>query len=112
MNGLDIDGALWYEYDLRRDKLIREKHWWPQAEALVGFINAWQITDETRYADAALNCWGFIKKYLLCPTGEWYWGIDENKTILQEDKAGLWKCPYHNSRACIEIINRINLLID
>jgi mannobiose 2-epimerase len=28
-----------------------------------------------------------------------------------QDKAGIWKCPYHNTRACIEIINRVNKLI-
>lgn len=108
MSGLDTDGALWYEYDLTGEKLIREKHWWPQAEALIGFLNAWQITDEMRYADAALHCWSFIKERLLSPAGEWYWGINEQNTIMQEDKVGIWKCPYHNSRACLEIIKRIN----
>jgi cellobiose epimerase len=107
MNGLDSDGGLWYEFDLREKKLIREKHWWPQAEALVGLINAWQITADARYVDAALNCWQFIKARLLNPTGEWYWGINEDG-IMNEDKVGLWKCPYHNSRACLEILNRIN----
>jgi mannobiose 2-epimerase len=107
MNGLDEDGALLYEYDLHKKKLIREKHWWPQAEALVGFIHTWQITGETRYADAALSCWEFIKKQLICPTGEWYWGVNSNGPIIDEDKIGLWKCPYHNSRACLELIKRI-----
>ena len=108
MNGLDTDGGLWYEYDLRAGKLIREKHWWPQAEAIVGFVNAWQLSGETRYADAAINCWEFIKTRLLNPTGEWYWGIDEELRIMNEDKVGLWKCPYHNSRACLEISKRLN----
>jgi cellobiose epimerase len=107
MNGLDTDGGLWYEFDLHEKKLIREKHWWPQAEALVGLINAWQITEDSRYVDAALNCWQFIKTRLLSPSGEWYWGINEDG-IMNEDKVGLWKCPYHNSRACLEILNRIN----
>ena len=107
MNGLDMDGALWYEYNLQDEKLIREKHWWPQAEALVGFINAWQITGESRYSDAAFNSWEFIKRLLISPMGEWYWGIDVDGSIMQKDKVGLWKCPYHNSRACLELIKRI-----
>ena len=107
MNGLDMDGALWYEYNLQDEKLIREKHWWPQAEALVGFINAWQITGESRYSDAAFNSWEFIKRRLISPMGEWYWGIDVDGSIMQKDKVGLWKCPYHNSRACLELIKRI-----
>ena len=110
MNGLDSDGGLWHEYHLREKILIREKHWWPQAEALVGFINAWQVTGEQRYADAALNSWRFIKTRLLNSTGEWYWGINENGSFMNEDKVGLWKCPYHNSRACLEIIKRLGIL--
>jgi mannobiose 2-epimerase len=29
---------------------------------------------------------------------------------MEEDKAGIWKCPYHNSRACLELIKRISQL--
>jgi hypothetical protein len=40
--------------------------------------------------------------------GEWFWGLNSDYTIMQhQDKAGFWKCPYHNGRACIEIIKRI-----
>ena len=107
MKGLDTSGGLWYEYDVNTKKLIREKHWWPQAEAIIGFFNAWQVSGEQRYLDAALNCWNYITTRLLNPSGEWYWGIDSNNEIMNEDKAGLWKCPYHNSRACIQVITRI-----
>jgi mannobiose 2-epimerase len=67
---------LWYEYDLNTKKLIREKHWWPQAEAMVGFFNGWQVTGDQRFLDATLNCWNFITTRMLNPSGEWYWGID------------------------------------
>jgi len=109
MKGLDADGGLWYEYDLNTKKLIREKHWWPQAEAMVGFFNGWQVTGDQRFLEATLNCWNFITTRMLNPSGEWYWGIDSNNKIMNEDKAGLWKCPYHNSRACLEIIKRTDL---
>ena len=111
MKGLDADGALWYEYDLPGKKLITEKHWWPQSEALVGFFNAWQVSGEQRFIDAALNCWSFIQSHLLNPYGEWYWGIYADGSVMKEDKGGLWKCPYHNSRGCMEIIKRINKLL-
>ncbi len=42
--GLDKDGGLWYEYDGDKDHLIKEKHSWPQAESMIGFFNAWQLT--------------------------------------------------------------------
>jgi len=109
MEGLDRDGALWYEYDLKSERIIREKHWWPQAEAVVGFANAWQLTGEKHYQKATLKTWNFISGSLVDPLhGEWYWGVDEyNRPMRGEDKAGFWKCPYHNSRACLELMRRL-----
>ena len=107
--GLDKDGGMWYEYEPSHQKLIKEKHWWPQAEAMVGFFNAWQLTNDEKYLKHSINSWQFIKEYLIDKkNGEWFWGVKEDHSVMQnEDKAGLWKCPYHNSRACLEIINRI-----
>jgi mannobiose 2-epimerase len=109
LNGVDTDGGLWYEYEPESDHLIKEKHWWPQAEAMVGFYNTWQITGDDKYLQLSLNNWEFVKEYILDKkNGEWLWGInDKGEPMPGEDKAGLWKCPYHNSRACIEIIRRI-----
>jgi mannobiose 2-epimerase len=112
MQGLDTDGGLWYEYEPANDHLIKEKHWWVQAEAMIGFFNAWQLSGDGKYLQLALNSWAFVKdKILDKQNGEWFWGIRADGSIMPgEDKAGLWKCPYHNSRACIEIINRIKIL--
>jgi mannobiose 2-epimerase len=109
MSGLDTDGGLYYEYDPSDDHLIKEKHWWVQAEAMVGFYNAWQISGDIKYLDLAEKCWNFVKHKILDKTnGEWFWGINQFGEVMPgEDKAGMWKCPYHNSRACIEIIKRI-----
>lgn len=39
--------------------------------------------------------------------GEWYWAVLEDGSLnLDDDKAGFWKCPYHNSRMCLELIER------
>lgn len=108
--GLDKDGGLWYEKDVLENHLIKEKHWWPQAEAMVGFYNTYEITGENAFLGKSINSWNFIQHHILDKQdGEWFWGVKEDNTIMQgEDKAGIWKCPYHNSRACIEIIRRIN----
>jgi cellobiose epimerase len=107
--GLDKDGGLWYEYEIDQQHLIKEKHWWVQSEAMVGFFNAWQLSGREEFLNHSLNSWAFIKQHILHPNGEWAWGIHEDGTFMQgEDKVGLWKCPYHNSRACIEIIERID----
>ena len=106
--GIDIDGGLWYEFDPKENELITEKHWWVQAEALIGFYNAYQLTDDEKYLNLALDSWSFIKKYIIdTKNGEWFWGIYNDYSLIEKDKAGFWKCPYHNSRACLELIQRI-----
>jgi mannobiose 2-epimerase len=105
--GLDTDGGLWYEQE--DGHLIRQKHWWPQAEAMVGFLQAWQLSGDPGWWQRSLDSWNFVKKYIRCPDGkEWYWGVEADRSPMPgQDKAGFWKCPYHNSRACLEIMRRL-----
>ena len=109
MEGLDEDGGLWYEFDHKTGKKIFEKHWWPQAEAMIGFCNAWQLTGNLLYKNALINNWRFIQLYILdTGLGEWLWGVDrEGKKMAGQDKIGIWKCPYHNTRACLELLSRL-----
>ena len=109
--GLDLDGGLWYEYDSGTHKVIKEKHWWVQAEAMVGFFDQWQLTGDNNQLEKSLNCWEYTKEFIKDKVhGEWLWGRDTDGDIMAgQEKVGLWKCPYHNTRACIEIINRISL---
>ena len=106
--GFDKDGGLYYEIK-PGGVLDTDKHWWPQAEAMVGLINAYQINDNQVYLRQASNVWQFIKEKIMDKTGgEWYFRVDRKGVpYREEDKAGIWKCPYHNSRACIEIIKRL-----
>jgi len=106
--GLDEDGGLWYEKE--EDRLVREKHSWPQAEAMIGFFNAWQVTGEPQWLERSVGSWEFVKKYIKDHRhGEWFWGVGTDHSPMPgQDKAGFWKCPYHNSRACMEIIKRIS----
>jgi cellobiose epimerase len=113
IEGLDTDGGLWYEYEPSKHHLVKQKHWWPQAEAMVGFVNAWQVSKDDKYLQHAFQNWHFVKGYILDKQdGEWFWGINEDYSVMKnEDKIGIWKCPYHNSRACLEIIKRLNAKI-
>ncbi|MES1219968.1 MAG: AGE family epimerase/isomerase [Bacteroidota bacterium] len=107
--GIDTDGGLWYELNPVTNETIREKHWWVQAEAVVGFLNAWQVSGENRFLQYAIRCWQFIKEHIVdTKNGEWVWGIDQNYKIMDQDKVGLWKCPYHNVRACLEVLKRLS----
>lgn len=110
--GIDDDGGMWYEWDFANHHLVKEKHWWPQAEALVGFCNAWQNSGDQSFFDQMLRSWNFIRQFIVDRhSGEWKWGVREDySTMDQEDLAGFWKCPYHNGRACMELIHRLKLL--
>jgi mannobiose 2-epimerase len=106
--GLDKDDGLWYE--LVDGKLVKQKHSWPQAEAMVGFFNAWQIGGSKKDLDQSMRSWQFVQQKLVdTKNGEWYWGIKDDDSVMDGYyKAGFWKCPYHSVRACMEIIKRIN----
>lgn len=107
-NGFDRDGGLYYE--LKTDgTLDSDKHWWPQAEAMVGLVNAYGISKDFTYLNQAIHTWQFIKERIIDEKdGEWYFKVDKKgNPYLEEDKAGIWKCPYHNGRACLEILNRL-----
>jgi mannobiose 2-epimerase len=106
--GLQTDGSLFYEIDYATGHLVKDRHWWVQAEAVVGFINAFELTGNNEWLDKALKCWNYISENLIDRTGkEWFWSISATGIPnRKDDKAGFWKCPYHNSRMCLELILR------
>ncbi|CDF80803.1 N-acylglucosamine 2-epimerase [Formosa agariphila KMM 3901] len=106
--GMGQDGSIFNESE--EGIIDKDKHWWVQAEGLVGLIDAYEISGDATYFYKAVKLWAYIKTYIRdIKEGEWYWRVDiENKPILSEYKIGFWKCPYHNSRALIELLNRLD----
>ena len=92
-----------------RDGILQEKQWWCYAEAVVGYIDQWQDIPDPHYLNLANAAWDFIVDHLVDHEhGEWYWSVLLDGTPdRSNDKAGFWKCPYHNSRMCIELIERL-----
>lgn len=107
--GLNPDGSMIHEANLDTGHVDDDLHWWVQAEAVVGFYNIYQHFGDESALDKSLQCWQYIKDNLIdYEGGEWYWSRHPNGTLnLDDDKAGFWKCPYHNGRMCLEIIERI-----
>ncbi len=107
--GLNPDGSMIHEANLDTGHVDDDLHWWVQAEAVVGFYNIYQHFGDESALDKSLHCWQYIKDNLIdYKAGEWYWSRHPDGTLnLDDDKAGFWKCPYHNGRMCLEIIERI-----
>jgi mannobiose 2-epimerase len=107
-DGMDTEYGGIYN-DMRGSVLDDNKEWWPQAEAVVGFYNIYQVTGDTAFLDASLKVWEFIRNHIVDRVhGEWFSGVTRDGSgVIGDEKAGFWKCPYHNSRMCFEIIRRI-----
>ena len=107
--GLRDNGSIVNEKNTATGHIDTNCDWWPQAEAMVGYYNAYQISGNSVYLNNVLKNWTFINKNIIDrENGEWVWAVNENGIKdLKNDKAGFWKCPYHNSRMCLELIKRI-----
>ncbi len=108
--GLGTDGGMNEELDTKTGHLKTERSWWVIAEAMVGFLNAYQLTHDKQFLAESLQSWTFIKEYLLDKkNGEWYMGVDANHHVTGDAKISMWKCPYHSARACMETSERLSL---
>ena len=106
--GLRPDGSMIHEANLDTGHVDDDLHWWVQAENVVGWYNLWQHFGDEDALKKAARCWQYIKDNLVDnKNGEWFWSRHPDGTLnTVDDKAGFWKCPYHNSRMCLEILER------
>ena len=103
--GLLEDGSMMYEL-LPDGTGDLSRQWWVQAETVVGNLWLWKYHGDDQGLQRALRCWDWIRDNLVDRSaGEWFWGTDpEGKPDLVSPKAGFWKCPYHNTRMCLEVL--------
>lgn len=97
--------------ECEKGKVLQKRIWWVQCEAMIGFYNAYQKRpQETQYLDAVTHIWEYVKRYMVDNRkgSEWYnerfydKAVDETKPLLSP-----WKCPYHNTRMCLEMLERM-----
>lgn len=118
LEGRRADGSMIYE--LHPDgRFDYDRHWWVQAENVVGqlylslFHSLPGSKEREQYLYDAFKSWQYIESNLMAPAGEWYWSRKSDGHINNDDdKAGFWKCPYHNSRMCIEGMRVLNLIAE
>lgn len=103
LDGMWSDGSMVYE--LHADgRLDAERHWWVQAESIVGQIYLALFHGMPEYDGRARATWQYVLDNLVDHEGgEWFWSRRADGSVNRtDDKAGFWKCPYHNTRACLE----------
>ena len=109
--GIAADGALCYEG--KGGNIIDPgKECWPQAEAVIGFLNAFQLSRDKKFLNSALRAYDFIENHLVDRVhGEWFWRINEDgRPDPKLPKVSEWKGPYHGSRMCLETLHRLHTL--
>ena len=106
--GLRPDGSMIHEANLDTGHVDDDLHWWVQAENVVGWYNLYQHFGDEQALERAFQGWNYIKTQIIdWDNGEWHWSRHPDGSLnTVDDKAGFWKCPYHNSRMCLEIIER------
>ena len=104
--GIQENGGMIYEKNNKTNHLVTDFHWWVLAETVVGFMYAYQISGNNLFYKRAVKTWQFIKDYITDKNnGEWFWSVNSSlEPNIADDKAGPWKCPYHNARMCFEIL--------
>ena len=123
--GVDKDGGLFLESMRHGSHLRTNKHWWPQAETLIAFMNGFELTGDTKYWEKMKLTWDFVDRHLIDhENGEWFTKLnrlgepfltepkDDPSPYYRNDwKIDPWKAPYHNGRAMMELIKRIDRTI-
>ncbi|TVT40179.1 N-acyl-D-glucosamine 2-epimerase [Hymenobacter setariae] len=106
------DGSLPHELDRATGHLDQHREWWVSAEAMVGFLDGYAQTHDEALLRRSYQAWQFAQRYLLdTDLGEWRWGVEADYQPMRgQDKIGFWKCPYHNARACLEVLHRCRAL--
>jgi mannobiose 2-epimerase len=98
LEGRCDDGSMVYE---NHDT---DRHWWVQAENVIGQLYLGRYHGKPEYYGKAIETWRYIDREIVDHEhGEWYWSRHADGSLnRRDDKAGFWKCPYHNSRMCLE----------
>lgn len=106
--GRDADGAVIYSYGRAGGRDL-SRHWWGQAEGVVGFYNAYQLSGRAHFAEAAAQLWRLIARdFIDREHGEWFKVLGpDGRPLAGQVKTGPWECPYHNGRLALEMRRRL-----
>jgi len=104
--GVSAEGTMYYEKTPQG--LNKKLSWWPQCEMIIGCVNAWQLTGDKSFLNAALRNWSYVKTHFVDhEQGDWYKYLTEDGLPINAPKVSDWNCPYHHSRVAFELAERL-----
>ena len=89
------------------------KFWWPQTEAIIATLYAYEATGDDKYLimHKQISDWTYAhfpdNEY-----GEWYGYLHRDGTVAQPAKGNIFKGPFHIPRMMIKSFELCNILID
>jgi mannobiose 2-epimerase len=113
-HGVDWEyGGIYRDGTAKGGALILEKEFWQNAEALVGFLDGYEIFGEERFFLAFENIWGFVKTHMINPeVGEFRTLLDRQGNPIDPKIGNPWKVAYHSGRALLECVNRLKQILN
>jgi cellobiose epimerase len=105
--GLQADGSMLTEKDNTTGHIRTQRSWWEQAETVVGYLNAFELTGDESYLERSLKSWEYIKDNFIDKNGGSWFSYVSEAGVPGGDKGGFWICPYHNGRMCMEVIEKV-----
>lgn len=110
-DGVHVSGAMHTEYHPYERKYSAYFSWWEQCEAVVGFLNAYELTKEEKFLDASVAALDIIEKWFIDKRlGGWYaWANNDGTPRDHLPKSNGYTCPYHNVRMSVEVLRRVKL---
>lgn len=107
-----INGGVYREGPADGEASDRDKEFWQNSEALVGFLEAFRVTGEEAFLDAFLGTWSFARAHLVHPKfGEWRIRTTEDGEVVVGDLGNAWKNAYHTGRAALESVRRLEAIL-
>ena len=96
------------ENEIVEGEVEHTRVWWVQAETVLGFVNAFDLTGDKVWQERTGTQWAYIQASMVDPRegSEWYWSTDANGVPTDKPIVEEWKCPYHNGRMCLRLIER------
>lgn len=79
------------------------KFWWPQTEAIIATLYAYQLTGDTKYLDMhqRISDWTYAH-FPDHDHGEWYGYLHRDGSVAQPAKGNIFKGPFHIPRMMLK----------